>query len=236
MLNFVSARWYSYEEQIAYKKQQLLDLIPNGAKVILIGHSIGCHICLKLLDDSRFEIDRAILLFPTIERMAITPRGLWVSRFTGWFFQYLARIIMWLFSLLPVAVRRRLLVHFFRLSELRNGGGIDECIVDGTVKLLSPAALPQVLKMAHHELAEVNQLDANLMRRCLDRLVVYYGNCDGWCPINYYWEMCDRFPNAKGHQLRVFEENFPHAFVLGASRPVAEYCTSIVAEVWATND
>jgi predicted alpha/beta hydrolase family esterase len=64
------------EGQIRHKLTFIRDYLPKDVKLILIGHSIGCYMILKLLDDlESHQVLRCFMLFPTIERMAESPKG-----------------------------------------------------------------------------------------------------------------------------------------------------------------
>uniref|UniRef100_H2Z650 Lipid droplet-associated hydrolase n=1 Tax=Ciona savignyi TaxID=51511 RepID=H2Z650_CIOSA len=66
--------------QIALKVDFLRDeVFPVAEKVILVGHSIGCYIILQIMSklDGKLaeKVEKGVLLFPTIERMRLTPQG-----------------------------------------------------------------------------------------------------------------------------------------------------------------
>ena len=71
----------SLDEQITHKKIFLEEYIPSKSKIILIGHSIGAYIILHLLKNCNraTDVTKSIFLFPTIERMAISPSGRYVT-------------------------------------------------------------------------------------------------------------------------------------------------------------
>ena len=62
--------------QIDHKLSFLRDHVPEGVKVVLVGHSIGCYMILSLLRAlPRARVPLALMLMPTIERMAESPQG-----------------------------------------------------------------------------------------------------------------------------------------------------------------
>jgi len=67
------------ESQIEHKISYLEnEVFQKAEKVILIGHSIGCYIILHIMDRMKQResaILKSILLFPTIERMKLSPQG-----------------------------------------------------------------------------------------------------------------------------------------------------------------
>ena len=69
--------WFSLEDQVDHKLTFLQETAPNKASLYLVGHSIGCHVILKMLKHvAPSRVKKIILLFPTIEKMAITPNGI----------------------------------------------------------------------------------------------------------------------------------------------------------------
>ena len=95
-------------EQITHKKIFLEEHIPSKSKIILIGHSIGAYIILHLLKNcSRAtDVTKSILLFPTIERMAISPSGRYVTPMVT-YFKWFAIAAVTAFSCLPEFVKKR---------------------------------------------------------------------------------------------------------------------------------
>ena len=95
-------------EQITHKQIFLEEHIPSKSKIILIGHSIGAYIILHLLKNcSRAtDVTKSILLFPTIERMAISPSGRYVTPMVT-YFKWFAIAAVTAFSCLPEFVKKR---------------------------------------------------------------------------------------------------------------------------------
>lgn len=73
--------------QVAFIKQY----VPKDAKLHLVGHSIGSWCILQLLKDQEIakQVVRCYLLFPTIERMAETPNGKFLTNFVSLIYIYL---------------------------------------------------------------------------------------------------------------------------------------------------
>ena len=92
-------------EQITHKKIFLEEHIPSKSKIILIGHSIGAYIILHLLKNgSRATNVTKSILFPTIERMAISPSSRYVTPM-GTYFKRFAIAAVTSFSCLPEFVK-----------------------------------------------------------------------------------------------------------------------------------
>ena len=112
----------SLDEQITHKKIFLEEHIPSKSKIILIGHSIGAYIILHLLKNcSRAtNVTKSILLFPTIERMAISPSGRYVTPMVTCF-KWFAIAAVTAFSCLPEFVKKGLVQWWWCSSFLLHG-------------------------------------------------------------------------------------------------------------------
>ncbi|KAJ3613558.1 hypothetical protein NHX12_019805 [Muraenolepis orangiensis] len=62
--------------QIEHKLAFLRKHVPTETRLVLLGHSIGCYIILDMMKrNPELQVLKAVMLFPTIERMAQTPQG-----------------------------------------------------------------------------------------------------------------------------------------------------------------
>lgn len=109
---------YILQQQIQHKIDYITQWIPKSTNLILIGHSIGAHIAIEImksLPDAR--ITRSFLLFPTIERMAISPNGIRLTpKFASKFHRTALASVCFLASLLPNSILERL-VRWYHYSE-----------------------------------------------------------------------------------------------------------------------
>lgn len=148
---------YSLQEQIAHKKAFIEKYIPQNSKIILIGHSIGAYIILKLLKEKIRESDivKSILLFPTIERMAVTPNGRYVTPLLN-YFKWFAVSTVSLVSYLPQSITKSLVQWWFSGRRVHDG------VVDTTLRLLNADTSCNSLEMARCEMDEVTELDEDV--------------------------------------------------------------------------
>ena len=145
----------SLDEQITQKKIFLEEHIPSKSKIVLIGHSIGAYIILHLLKNcSRAtDVTKSILLFPTIERMAISPSGRYVTPMLT-YFKWFAIAAVTAFSCLPEFVKKGLVQWW-----LSNRENLMLSSVDSVLKLLTPQSVNGCLTMTHDEMKQVDDLD-----------------------------------------------------------------------------
>ncbi|KAL4218104.1 hypothetical protein ACF0H5_022840 [Mactra antiquata] len=210
----------SLEGQIRHKVAFIKENIPSNVRLFLIGHSIGCYIILKVLDQLDHPIGRCFMLFPTIERMALTPNGRLNTPLLK-YLRWLAPMLVYGIDMLPERTRKWMIARHF------NDENVPECVLSATLGLVNPFCVSNALYMAHIEMQTVTDLDEALVKRHLDCLSFYYGSTDNWCPVQYSRDFKKLFPNC---DIRVCEKGYSHAYVIDASLDMAD----IVGE-WSNN-
>ena len=151
----------SLQEQITHKKIFLEEHIPPHSKIILIGHSIGAYVILNLLKNCHrvSDITKAILLFPTVERMAISPSGRYVTPMVT-YFKWLGISAVAAFSILPKDVKKLLIQWWFcDRKQLMSSA------VDTVLKLLTRQSINSCFTMAQDEMKEVVHSDNKVRDR-----------------------------------------------------------------------
>ena len=189
-----------------------LATLPPSPMVHLVGHSIGAWLALGLLD-SLPKRGRAILLFPTIERMAQSPAGRAMAPLFG-----AARgptiLLARLMRRLPGRDRVLLRTLLGRVSPEDRPG-----MLEGILQL-DADSLQNVLRMAGEELATVTELPQALIRRHTERLTLYYGAADRWNLPGMADEVRSRFPDT---EVVRSTDGPPHAFMLDDSAAMAAF-------------
>ncbi len=200
---------FGLDDQLAHQRA-FLRTLPPAPVVHLVGHSIGAWLVLQLLDTlPPAQRGQAVMLFPTIERMALTPNG---------------RLLRPLFSSLrPAGValvraarrlpgRQRLLTGLL----LSAAPPAERAVLLAGLEDIDPAGIDNVLGMADEELRRVTTLPEQALRRHAARLTMYYGQADRWNLPDMADTLAQRVPRA-----RVIRAGHRHAFVLSDSAAVA---------------
>lgn len=206
---------YNLTEQIEHKVAFIEEYFPSDCQLILIGHSIGAYIILKLLEHygaKQKKISKGIFLFPTIERMAISPNGRFatpVSNYLSW----PVVAVSWGLSCIPMALKTWLVNWWF---SKRN---VHEDCKSAVIELVTSHSIRNMLFMAADEMEKVDKTPVQLISDHIDKLIFYYGSSDPWVPRSYYNEMVHRFPNG---QIYLCDKNIKHAFVLESHQTMAE--------------
>jgi pimeloyl-ACP methyl ester carboxylesterase len=210
---------FTLNEQIKHKLDVIEKFLPinKNHRLILIGHSIGAYMVLKMLEKLQNRFDRAFCLFPTIERMKESQAG---KRFVRWYtiLIYILPFLCWLINLLfPfIWLKRKILSYYFLNSPLE-----DRSILIDTVlyDLLNPLTIKNLLQMANEEMFVVNKRNDDIIKRYLNKITFYYGTNDHWVPNDIPKQMKNLYP--KGDIIECTNK-YMHAFVLRHSKELAK--------------
>ncbi|KAL8571813.1 hypothetical protein ACOMHN_053971 [Nucella lapillus] len=204
---------YSLQGQILHKVHFIQDHVPSDVTLILIGHSIGCYIILNLLPHlpTHPTILRCFMLFPTIERMALTPNGKIFTPALN-YCRWVLTAVVKLLSYLGPKLHRRLLDCYF------SGRAVPECGRQASLNLFNPACVNHCTYMARIEMSSVAELQHDLLEKHQGMMSFYYGATDGWCPKEFCSGVRAKFPCA---DVRLCGMDFAHAFVLDAGEDMA---------------
>lgn len=208
---------FTLKEQIEHKLKAIEQLLPTDHRLTLIGHSIGSYMVLQMLDRLENRLDRAFLLFPTIERMKESSAGQRFVRFYPILIYLLPFLCLLLQYLFPFEnLKRKFLSYHFSDSPIE-----DRSILIDTVlyDLLNPQAVRNLLQMANEEMSVVQKRDDRLIKRFLPKLTFYYGTNDHWVPDDIAKQMRNLYPNG---DIIECTNKYMHAFVLKHSKELAK--------------
>ncbi|OZC07994.1 hypothetical protein X798_04990 [Onchocerca flexuosa] len=217
----------SLADQIQYKFNFCLQYLPKTAKLILIGHSIGSYLMLRMLPDlleHEFNVIRCIALFPTIEHMAESPNGErllpWLKKFCKW--DGVVKVVFSWLTYLPDSVKERICTFLIR----KRNECFSPCILQSVVEIVDINVIRNIIFMAMDELLTVSNLDETLLLYN-DRCRFLYGTVDQWCPLRYALEMQERL----GKNIVIIDDKkCEHAFVLNHGEVVAHEVAKWIAE------
>ncbi|XP_058035525.1 lipid droplet-associated hydrolase isoform X2 [Ahaetulla prasina] len=213
---------FGLQGQAEHKLKFLRKFVPKDVKLILIGHSIGSYLALKIMKHSpEVEILRSILLFPTIERMAQSPQGKLLTPLLC-HLRYILYIPIYLFTLLPERVKSFLVPFALNWQKLN-----DETVVTTLVDMLNMDCIANIMYLGSQEMRSVQERDSSTIKQHLNKLIFYYGATDSWCPLQYCEEMKMEFPDG---DIRICEKGIGHSFVLDSSKEMAEMITDWIQD------
>eukprot|EP00002_Diphylleia_rotans_P029727 TRINITY_DN6072_c0_g1_i1.p1 TRINITY_DN6072_c0_g1~~TRINITY_DN6072_c0_g1_i1.p1 ORF type:complete len:491 (-),score=98.56 TRINITY_DN6072_c0_g1_i1:142-1614(-) len=222
-VNRGSSQLFNLEQQIQHKISFLQSIVDEDAssRFILIGHSIGAYMCLKVMERSTdIRVLRSLLLFPTIEEMAKQRNRLFGLMFVRGIRHILALIAHFLGIFLPTILK--LLV--MRLM------GIEGNSAQAAMQLMNFTTVNNILYLAGTEFAQVRALDKHLVKKNLAKLIFYYGQDDHWAPLRLFYQMRSRFPEA-ADSILLDQLNIPHAFPVSHNYQCASISAALLADV-----
>lgn len=199
--------------------------MPKNARIHFLGHSIGSHIILKLMEIESINkrVVNCYYLFPAIDNMKSTRNGL--------LFKFL-KLIIWLillltsfFSILPTYVKIFLL-HIYLFLH----GQADKSQIDSIITFLDKNVLEKIFYMLYDEMELLvydNDCNYEIIKRDKDKMRFYFGLSDGWVPIKYFNKLKRMIPTINAE---LCTNNYQHHFVLHNSFSVAK-----MVAIWFKN-
>ena len=205
--------FYTLDDQVDHKINFISQYVPVSVKLILVGHSIGCYIILKMLERLHAtRVLKCVLLFPVIERLSVTNQGRVFSQLLKYFRWYTPAVTYPLGQLVPVSVKQSLIRWYL-------GSETEDFVIKATSKFINYTVLHNHVNLAHLELKHLHEADHEVIQRNIDKLMMYYGTSDRWCPVSYYEDMIRIYPDA---DIRLCQRDIQHAFVLRDSTQMAD--------------
>ncbi|KAG5855998.1 hypothetical protein ANANG_G00003060 [Anguilla anguilla] len=175
--------------QVEHKLAFLREHVPREAKLVLIGHSIGCYIIIEMMKrDPELQVLKSVLLFPTIERMAVTPQGRVMTPVLRRL-RHVAYLPVFLLSLLPQSLQATVVKVALRAVRC-----LDLSVIPAALSLFNVDCAANAMYMGSQEMVQVLGRDDSTIRQNLDKLIFYYGATDSWCPVQYYQDIRADFP------------------------------------------
>uniref|UniRef100_A0A0N5B3L6 Lipid droplet-associated hydrolase n=1 Tax=Strongyloides papillosus TaxID=174720 RepID=A0A0N5B3L6_STREA len=218
---------YKLDFQVDHKYNFVDKFLGKKNEIIMMGHSIGSFMMLKiyprLVESGYKNIGLVFGLFPTIERMSASPNGqrLYSTlKFLDNYPNFTKCLTLW-FDILPICVKKFLINCNFGFNS-----SIPSCIIESTVELFNTTVLRNIIHMSRDELDNVIEYDFDL-RSYANNVYLYYGLKDGWVPLSYGDDMRNRKELNDGHVI--FDTtNSEHAFVIKESEIIADKLTNFI--------
>uniref|UniRef100_A0A0N4ZP62 Lipid droplet-associated hydrolase n=1 Tax=Parastrongyloides trichosuri TaxID=131310 RepID=A0A0N4ZP62_PARTI len=211
---------YKLQFQVDHKYNFINEFLSKDNELILIGHSIGSYMILKVLPqliESGYNPSLVFGLFPTIERMSDTPNGQRLYPILKCLdnYPYLTKCITIWFDIMPIAFKKFLINCNYGFSD-----NIDKCIINSASELFNSTVIKNIIHMSRDELDNVLQYDLDL-KPYSKKIYLYYGLKDGWVPLCYGEDMRKRKEIDDDHII-YDDTNSEHAFVIKESNIIAD--------------
>lgn len=215
-------RTFTFQEQMDHKVQYIQQRIKANPslRLILIGHSIGSYISLKVAQQFPDRIEKIVLMQPTLADMAKTRQG---RKLMPVFerFHHAVRVVTFLEYLTPLALRRWLV-------RLAIGSHLEDVIQQASFSIVNASVARNMLFMALHEMQQVCEFDATLVQPHEAKTLFVFSAIDEWVPGHLVQQYQTEFKKAR-HRV-VSQE---HAFMMeeSGSKDMAAHIAQ-----WIRND
>ena len=211
----------SLDEQVLQKLAFIDTQLDPKSTLILIGHSLGCYILLKMLPHiDKGRLGKAIFLFPTMHHVANTPNAQWQRPFYTkyrWIPAFLAKIV----SSLPQFCLSTILGLYVKWKGTPST--YQQWMIAGILAIIEHSdTVDAVFSLAECEMLQIKDFNPSSRQAILDlvdRCIYYYGASDNWVLEESIRYFCEQFPDAQVHRCA---RGLEHAFVLTSSEEVAE--------------
>ncbi|XP_060521533.1 lipid droplet-associated hydrolase-like [Cylas formicarius] len=204
---------YSLKGQIEHKIDFFRKYVPAGAKVHLVGHSVGAYIALEILDhpEVKNKVDDLYLLFPTIEGMASTRNGKHLNNFVRPL-QSVLGFLIWIYVMLPNFLATILVYVYMLIMNIPiklHAENIKEFLKPGTTK--------RALFMAFQKLDYMKERNSEVIKRNVKKIKFLYSKFDQWTEPNCWIKLKEDIP-----EVDVEVTCIDHTFVFYNNDDVAE--------------
>ncbi|KAJ3359214.1 hypothetical protein HDU91_004983 [Kappamyces sp. JEL0680] len=189
-------------EQLLVFFDTLIQQYPSGTNFAIAAHSLGAYLTVRIMEKRpQAPVVKIISLFPSLQQMASTPRGLQVAPITLALPRFLISLFAFALSAIPVVFTKNLAMFITGHPE-----PIIDALVDHLFKMKNARA---VLYLASWEMNDIRELDVATIRRHQHIWLMYFGKGDGWCPEEHVRDIRSRLEV----ESYLCEEGHDHAFV-----------------------
>jgi len=220
-----TCNYLTLPDQILHKLEFIKEKLSSNTKLILIGHSVGCYIILKMLTHKFVSnrLTKALLLFPTIEHISKTPNGEFWTPVSNYCRLPIA-CTTYMASFLPFSVKNFLVSWRTKWREL------PDHLLEACYSCFGFHVVNHALYMAASEMNLLNEFDEDTIKvihEHNEKIIYYYGQSDRWVPHDFYETMKCRFPDAN---IVLCEQGYQHDFVLDSPVDMAETSAKILTQ------
>ena len=215
-----SGDWYCLQDQVQHKLAYIEQEAAERKSLILIGHSIGCLIVLRMLQHlSSARVLKVVLLFPVIEHVARTPNAHSWTSYLWSFLQGPFLLLAWIvFRLTPSF----LWTYFWKYCYFSKSPHDHVDILTEGMKQFNEKCMYNLLQYARYEMKRICEPPLDVISRNIHKIVFYYGRGDYWNIDSCYKNMAARYPG----RVHMLPSHIKHAFVEHSSDDVAHIVSS----------
>lgn len=202
--------------------KRVLKVDLTDCKLVFIGHSIGCYVILRLLQDRSISGTHAgsILIHPALENLALTEKGQFFDRLFNYKFDLIMRSAAFVLDrLLPKKVKL-MLTKWICSSDFVQGSS--DIVVESCMQLVCQKTLAAIIEMSKSEFAFVKSINhESLIKPHVAKLKLIYAIDDHWVNTENRRELSEHYP-----ELYMEEKPTKHAFIMDP-QTVMDYAVKV---------
>ena len=190
--------------------KKLLKVSLENCHVIFIGHSIGCYIILRMLQDRAIGSVHggSILIHPALENLALTAKGSTITRYFYYKLDLVIRSIAFMMdTILPKAAKLFITKWLCEPDFVQTSS---DMVIESVAQVIDSNNLTALIQMAKSEFATVKNIDHELLiRPHVAKLRLIYALDDHWVNTENLKELREQYAD-----LFIEEQPNKHAFVM----------------------
>lgn len=202
--------------------KKLLNVNLKDVSLMFIGHSIGCHVILRLMQEKVISesLISSILVHPALDNIAKTQKGQSISYLFTYKLDTLIKVLAYILdALVPVSIKT-IATKYYCPKEM-----VERCsdiVLNSFQSLGSPKNLVALMQMAKSEFEYIKNSDVNYMiKDHVDKIKIIYSINDGWVDEDCKISLKDNYPSIATEELPTI-----HAFIMEPST-TTEYASKI---------
>lgn len=173
------------------------------------------------LPDIRERLQHCYLLFPTLERLSVTPN----ARPLRYLLFPLLPIVLFFLNLFLMSVPFSVQIFIARI--LFYLFSVPSYLIRPCLRIINPNVLPYIVHLCQDGMNRLKHLNVELLQKNKSLIKLYYGKTDGYVPEVYYHQLMERIPDIDA-ELDVHD--IEHVFVIKSDVKMA----SLVSQ-WIQN-
>ena len=191
-------------------KVDLKQIDRDGCELVFVGHSIGCYVILKLLQDKALAEAHSgsILVHPALENLALTEQGNKIANLFALKLDYLLRAMAFAVAKVIPKSARLAIVKWYCPREFVESSS--EIVIGSMEQLVHSVELNALIRMAKSEFVSIKDLNHDKMiKPHVDKLKLIYTKGDRWANDGHRLELIQSYPD-----LHIEQQQTLHAFIM----------------------
>lgn len=225
--------YFTVSDQVEHHANALRQLSKPNQPIVLLGHSMGSYLILKMCRTADIEqrVVRILHLLPCPAWMGSSPNGQRLTPFLTTLLPWVPSI-HWMATFLPhCLIRAAVRLHLYNVEK----DFLEECVdivMHTMVGENCAAAVAVTAALGGNETQVIKEFDFEMIRKVNRRSTFICSPTDGWFPMKRVEELQTEVPES---DVRIVDD-IPHAFCLHKSAETAELTWELIKQNVETVD